>query len=73
MPQVHGLRPADAQNEHQQRLVNSTLRPLITLQKRAIRTITFSKPDEHSEPLFKGALSRRFCCVLVKATQIFDK
>ena len=32
---------------------NSTLRPLITLQKRAIRTITFSKPDEHSEPLFK--------------------
>ena len=21
--------------------------------KRAIRTITFSKPDEHSEPLFK--------------------
>ena len=25
----------------------------ITLQKRAIRTITFSKPDEHSEPLFK--------------------
>ena len=25
----------------------------VTLQKRAIRTITFSKPDEHSEPLFK--------------------
>ena len=25
----------------------------ITLQKRAIRTITFSKPDEHSEPLLK--------------------
>ena len=24
-----------------------------TLQKRAIRIITFSKPDEHSEPLFK--------------------
>ena len=32
---------------------SSTLKPLITLQKRAIRTITFSKPDEHSEPLFK--------------------
>ena len=32
---------------------NSTLRPLIILQKRAIRTITFSVPDEHSEPLFK--------------------
>ena len=31
----------------------ATLKPLITLQKRAIRTITFSKPDEHSEPLFK--------------------
>ena len=30
-----------------------TFRPLITLQKKAIRTITFSKPDEHSEPLFK--------------------
>ena len=32
---------------------STTLKPLITLQKRAIRTITFSKPDEHSEPLFK--------------------
>ena len=32
---------------------SSTLKPLITLQKRAIRTITFSKPDEHSEHLFK--------------------
>ena len=32
---------------------NSTLRPLIILQKRALRTITFSVPDEHSEPLFK--------------------
>ena len=31
----------------------STLEPLIILQKRAIRTITFSKPDEQSEPLFK--------------------
>ena len=31
---------------------SSPLKPLITLQKRAIRTITFSKPDEHSEPLF---------------------
>ena len=32
---------------------SSTPKPLITLQKRAIRTITFSKPDEHSEPVFK--------------------
>ena len=32
---------------------SSTLKPLIILQKRAIRTITFSKPDEQSEPLFK--------------------
>ena len=32
---------------------SSTLKPLITFQKRAIRIITFSKPDEHSEPLFK--------------------
>ena len=32
---------------------SSTLKPLITLQKRAIRTRTFSKPDEQSEPLFK--------------------
>ena len=32
---------------------SSTLRPLIILQKRTIRTITFSVPDEHSEPLFK--------------------
>ena len=31
----------------------SILKPLIILQKRAIRTITFSKPDEQSEPLFK--------------------
>ena len=31
---------------------SSTLKPLITLQKRAIGTITFPKPDEHSEPLF---------------------
>ena len=32
---------------------SSTLRPLIILQKRAIRMITFSEPGEHSEPLFK--------------------
>jgi len=32
---------------------STTLKSLITLQKRAIRTISFSKPDEHSEPLFK--------------------
>ena len=32
---------------------SSTLKPLIILQKRAIHTITFSKPDEQSEPLFK--------------------
>ena len=32
---------------------STTLKPLITLQKRAIRTMTFSKPDEHSELLFK--------------------
>ena len=31
-----------------------TLRPIVILQKRAIRIITFSKPDaEHSEPIFK--------------------
>ena len=32
---------------------SSTLKPLIILQKRAIRTRTFSKPDEQSEPLLK--------------------
>ena len=32
---------------------SSTLRPLIILQKRAIRTITLSAPDELIEPLFK--------------------
>ena len=32
---------------------SSSIKPLITLQKRAMRIITFSKPDEHSEPLFK--------------------
>ena len=32
---------------------SSTLKPFIILQKRAIRIITFSKPDEQSEPLFK--------------------
>ena len=32
---------------------STTLKPSIILQKRAIRTITFSKPDEHFEPLFK--------------------
>ena len=32
---------------------STTLKPLITLPKRAIRTTTFSKQDEHSEPLFK--------------------
>ena len=30
-----------------------TLKPIITLQKRALRIITYSKPDEHSDPLFK--------------------
>ena len=33
---------------------NTTLRPLLMLQKRAIRIITFSKPDEDSEQLFKA-------------------
>jgi len=32
---------------------SATLKPLITLQKRAIHTITFSKLDEHSELLVK--------------------
>ena len=32
---------------------SSSIKPLITLQKRAMCIITFSKPDEHSEPLFK--------------------
>ena len=32
---------------------SSSIKPLITLQKRAMRIITFSKPDEHSESLFK--------------------
>jgi len=32
---------------------NSTLKPLVIVQKRVIRIITFLKPDEHSEPLFK--------------------
>ena len=31
----------------------SNLKPTVTLQKKAIRIITFSKPDEHSESLFK--------------------
>ena len=32
---------------------HTTLKPIITLQKRALRIITYSKPDEHSDPLFK--------------------
>ena len=31
----------------------TTLKPLIILQKRAVRIIMFSKPDAHSAPLFK--------------------
>ena len=31
----------------------TTLKPIVSLQKRAIRIMTFSKPDEHSGPLFK--------------------
>ena len=31
----------------------TTLIPIVSLQKRAIRIMTFSKPDEHSGPLFK--------------------
>ena len=30
----------------------TTLQPITVLQKRAIRTITFSKFDEHTSPLF---------------------
>ena len=33
--------------------VFSALRSSIILQERAIRTSTFSKPDEHSDPLFR--------------------
>ena len=32
---------------------SSTLRPLIILQKKATRIITFSEPGDHSEPLFE--------------------
>ena len=32
---------------------SSTLRPLIILQKKATRIITFSEPGDHSEPFFK--------------------
>ena len=32
---------------------HTTLKPIITLQKWALRIITYSKPDEHSDPLFK--------------------
>ena len=32
---------------------HTTLKPIITLQKRALRIITYSKPHEHSDPLFK--------------------
>ena len=31
----------------------TTLKSIVSLQKRAIRIMTFSKPDEHSGPLFK--------------------
>ena len=31
----------------------TTLKPIVALQKRSVRIITFSRPDEHSEPLFK--------------------
>ena len=31
----------------------TTLKPIVSLQKRAIRIMTFSKPDEHSGPPFK--------------------
>ena len=32
----------------------STLKPLVLLQKRAMRVMTFSKYDEHTSPLFKN-------------------
>jgi hypothetical protein len=32
----------------------TTLKPLVVLQKKAIRIITFSPFDEHSSPIFKG-------------------
>ena len=38
-----------------------SIKPLIILQKRAMRTITFSKPDEHSEPLFKEPEILKLC------------
>ena len=31
----------------------TTLKPIVSVQKRAIRIMTFSKPDEHSGPLLK--------------------
>ena len=34
-------------------IYQSTLKPIVSLQKRAVCIMTFSKPDEHSGPLFK--------------------
>ena len=50
---------------------SSTLKPLIILQKRAICTRTFSKPDEQSEPLFKELKILRLTDLVILHNALF--
>ena len=44
---------------------SSSIKRLIMFQKRDMRTITFSKPDEHSEPLLKELEILKLCDLVI--------
>ena len=49
----------------------STLYPIVTLQKRVVRIITFSKFDEHSSPLFQRLKMLKFVDLVYLYNSLF--
>ena len=49
----------------------SNLKPIITLQKKAIRIMTFSKYDDHTSPLFKNLNILKFSDIIYYHNSLF--
>jgi len=49
----------------------TTLKPIVTLQKQALRIITFSKPDAQSSPIFSQLGLIKFMDLVITQTAVF--
>ena len=49
----------------------TTLKPIVTLQKQALRIITFSKPDAQSSPIFSQLGLIKFMDLVTMQTAVF--